>query len=371
MRIIAFLCFLMMPLLVFPQKQKKKQVVLNYIQKPLIKVDNSWKYNVKVSQTNREELAEKREAYTAKIAKAEADYQKALETYNNLSSAERLLTKEPKKRAINKYFIGKELEEEEQLRYFEGLAGFSSSETANFTIEIIFDGFKYITADKKNSAKDGSGDTYYSVEFKNKVNLKVIDQAGNILLDQVVDDKLKRFKTKSGSDAGEVEKSWKANKVSIISKIEEESYKEQMMKANQMVNDQLGYPSKSLDINIFSAKAKKITYPDLDEALENTEKAMLTYNDENQQSVEALKTALQTWNERLANKDISDKKAEVNKIIASALYINAAYSYALVNDFEKANECLVELKVLKPARFTTDIRDLEAFVKDFSKRNSN
>ena len=116
MRIIALLLFLSIPLLVYPQKQRKKQVELNYIQQPLVKNDKSWGYDVKISQINRQELSERREAYAEKLAKSETDHQKALETYNNLTSAERLLTKEPKKKVIAKYFIGAELNEAEQSR---------------------------------------------------------------------------------------------------------------------------------------------------------------------------------------------------------------------------------------------------------------
>ncbi len=353
---------------ILAQKQKRKSVQFNYIQKPLIKIPIDWSYNVKVFQKNIEDLESRRKAYLGKLERAEEKYQDKLKAYRALSASERLLTKEPKKKNIEEYFIGADIDLESTAASLGEIIGFRKSNSSEFTVHAIFDGFSYV-ASNLQATSDNTG-YFYLVEYKNPVLLKLVDNTDIVIHEKSYSQEIESFKTKVQPSKAEAEKAWKSNKVSTLKSIESKSNNTQMERLTEEINFLIGYPKIKTEIDFFSGKGKKVEYPELDIALENTQRGLISFSDDEQLSANRIMDAVKIWEEKLNEGDLSNKKAKFNKILVSALHLNLGFSHTILGDFVSAKDHLAEVEVLGVARFIDDTKKLEGFIEEFEQRGN-
>lgn len=360
----------------YGQKQDGKNVEFNYRQSPLIKTDDPRTYSSKIIQDNIDELNSKRATYQEKLDKAESDYQKALETYKNYSAAEKLVSSEPQKENVKSYFIGSELNTEALNTEYIDVAGFDKvNDGANLLIEIRLGGFEYMSGtlesnEKKTSAtEEPATEHYYSVKFRNPVTIVVKDSNGEEIFRDAKTGEY-AFKTERFTSASLARKNWTDNQLSVISSVEDKSTRYLLEDVNETLNNQIGFPEKTEYIKFYTAKGKKFDYSEMDRALDLVERGLIDYKDANlEKSKELLSEAVSIWEKELMDKDLDDKKARINEIVATALYMNATYVHTILTNHDKATAYLNEVKVLRPGRFLAYITELEKFVEEYKSRN--
>lgn len=116
--------------------------------------------------------------------------------------------------------------------------------------------------------------------------------------------------------------------------------------ASDILRNNFATPVVNEEIEIYSAKAKKFDYSELDKAKDDFIEAVKIINSQSltADAKELLKGSIETWQNALLESDFSNQKSRINNEIASCLYLNIANSYLLLNDFDKANSSIKELK---------------------------
>lgn len=347
------------------QRSKSEKVEFNYIQYPTLRMNLSWTYVPKVVQQNTTSILLEHEAHAEHLEKVTAQYLAKVETYENYSAAEKLIAGKPIEPNLPEtIYAGLILDEQVVANDHIKIDGFNKVlDNADFTAEIVLSGFEIETKFEKN--KDNAV-FFYDVMYKNPISVNIYDKEGKVYVNEVVDNATKRKETPRSDSSAELKRYWKNNELPFTKELEKTSYNAILSKGAKYINDAIGYQEKSESIRINTAKGKKITYPELDQAVEIMRRALISFGDgTDQNSLEKLKEAVQIWENALLEKNIKDKKAKINKKVASGIHWNCVLTYSILNDFEKATDHLNELKLIGRGASGADA---EKFMKNFKAR---
>nr|WP_299068681.1 hypothetical protein [uncultured Allomuricauda sp.] len=347
------------------QRSSSKKIEFNYIQYPTVRMDLTWTFTPKVVQQNKTAILEEQEAYLANLESISEQYLAEVETYKNYSAAEKLIAGKPIKPKLPE-MIYERLILDEQVIANEHIKidGFNKkSDNADFTAEIVLSGFEIETKFEKN--KDNAA-FFYDVMYKCPVSVSIYDKEGKMYLDEVVENTTLHKTTPKRDSSDELKKYWIDNELAFTQELEKTSYNSALSKGANFINDALGYREKSESIKINTAKGKKITYPELDRAIEIVQRALISFGDgTDQDSMDKLKEVTQIWENELLEKNVKDKKARINKKVATGIHWNCILIYSILNDFEKAKNHLNELKLIGRGPSGTSA---EEFMKNFKAR---
>lgn len=109
----------------------------------------------------------------------------------------------------------------------------------------------------------------------------------------------------------------------------------------RIVNDEVGFPVKSFDIRTALIKPKKFTYEDFDKSMEFFNKgiAIITAKEDDIEAAGVeFKEAIAIWEKMLTEANLEDRKARIDKDIATLLYLNIALCHTMLKDYPKAIE---------------------------------
>ena len=348
------------------QSSRAERLEFNYLQYPTIQLNTTWKYMPKVIQENQSDILKQEEAYVEKLEKLTKDYEAAVKVYENYSAAEKLIAGKPKAPKLSKEtpYMGEILNEEEVANKYIKVDGFERSlNDAEFVVEVILSGF---TEEGKFEKDKEEQVFFYDVMYKCPVSVRVYDKQGKEFLNKVIDNAGLSKKTTEQSSSAALRNYWKKNGTSFIKNLQKQSYENALKKAAKYINDTFGYQQKSRTVKFYTGKAKKLTYPKLDQAIEVMRRGLIDFGDGSSQDVlTKLTEAIEIWKSVLQEKNLNDKKARVNQKVSSGIYWNCILTYAILNDFDKGKDYLTELKL--NGRGVSE-KDAQSFWEEFEAR---
>lgn len=350
------------------QNKKNEKVDFDFIQAPYIKIDRNWKYNVQVIQKNKQEIKEKREAFSEKQEKLDNDFEKELEGWTSAKAVGKIVTKKPERKTLEPYFIGTLFDEKSLATEYGDLEGFERTHSdTDFSLIITLDGFSYVSGEKKR--EEDYKKQYYLISFRNPFTLSAIDKQGNQIWAESYNGKLLRKKIlERGLTDNSIAKSWKEGKVEFINSIEDESTSANLELATKELNNNLGFPRVTRQLLFYNLKGKKFDYAELNTSIENLNRALAIFEDDPITAKGIINSSIGTWEKELQSKDLDSKKARINKTIAAALYMNLAHAYTILGQFEEAAGAHLEAKLLKINKFDFELKALKEFIDEFKKR---
>lgn len=138
---------------------------------------------------------------------------------------------------------------------------------------------------------------------------------------------------------------------------------------NSTINNKFGFVKSQLvplNYTVKISKKCKFDYSDLTSASEQFKVAfeVVSKNENDIQTYNsAVESAIVKWTKALAESNIEDKKARINKDLTCALYHNLGTAYFLSKDYEKAKENFAKCKEIKSSygdaseymRYSTDL----------------
>ncbi|WP_190808938.1 hypothetical protein [Flagellimonas sp. S3867] len=347
------------------QRMNGEKLEFNYIQYPTLKLDLSWTYTPKVVQKNLASILEQEKAFVEKLERIHSEYQAEIERYENYSAAEKLISGKPIKPTLPEpIYTGEVLDEAVMANEYIHIDGFEKKmDNPDFTAAIFLNGFEYEGKFEKNKE---NAVFFYDIMYKNPVSVNVYDKDGKIHLNEVVDNTTHNMETPKKDSSAELKSYWKSNEQVVLQDLEKNSYKSALAYGADFINDALGYQEKSEQLRFNSAKGKKVAYPKLDQAIEIMRRALVNFGDgSNQNNLDRISEAVKIWEDALLKKNLKDKKALINKKVASGIYWNCVLAYSILNDFENAENHLIELKLYGRGASGTNA---EKFMKKFQSR---
>ncbi|WP_420322756.1 hypothetical protein [Flagellimonas sp.] len=350
---------------VHAQRSKGEKIEFNYIQYPTVRMDLTWTYAPKVVQQNKAAILEEQEAYLQNLERIKDEYLAEVEAYENYTAAEKLIAGKPRKPMLPELiYESLILDEAVVANEHIKIDGFEKAlDNADFTAEIVLSGFQMESKFEKNKE---NAVFFYDVMYKNPVSVNIYDKDGKVYLNEVVENTTLHKETPKKDSSAELKAYWKTNESAFIQELEKTSYNSALIKGADYINDVLGYQEKSESIQINTAKGKKITYPELDRAIEIMRRALISFGDGmSPNSLDGLKEAVQIWENQLLEKDLKNKKARINEKVTAGIHWNCVLTYSILNDFDKASAHLNELKLIGRGASGTNA---EKFMQNFMAR---
>ncbi|WP_127020609.1 hypothetical protein [Flagellimonas beolgyonensis] len=357
--------------MLFGQRAKKERLSYTYIQSPLLKFDSNWKYDVKVIQVNKADLIEKRNAFEERQRIYDETFEKELEAYNNSSVAGRVLLKKPVRKIAAPDFMGAILNEEilsNSAIEIQGLERALSDGEIN--IEIKLEGFSVVSNEKIVDEKKQR--MYYKTMYRNPFTVSVITNNKQLVFSKAFGNELREhhfLDRKYELTSRKLDDEWRANKVSLIAGIEDKTIKNDLAMANEVLNDQIGYPQKTVELELYSAAGKKFDFTESENAIDMLKEAFLIRMSNEDSSNEKLNMAVEIWQTELASKDVEDKKARINKKVATGFYLNLAYVNAIQKKHGEAEKNYLEAEKLRTTWTGPEIDAVKRFIKESKERN--
>jgi tetratricopeptide (TPR) repeat protein len=105
-----------------------------------------------------------------------------------------------------------------------------------------------------------------------------------------------------------------------------------------LINDKLGTTTQKRDVEIIYVKNKNGEFDDLENAMLDAKQGYDMLVSRPDVAKGKLQSAIDAWEAALAEGDMDDKKARINKKVVPDLYKNLILAYTLIGEFDKADD---------------------------------
>lgn len=235
----------------------------------------------------------------------------------------------------------KMIEEELKINNF-SLAG--ASDEYQFTIEIIESDFKFGESKKKSSSRTVTEngkekkvtDYYYTGTMGYSYIVKVLDKQDQELFREIIRGSVTTKGKKSTSYSTALRM---YNKEKFLAK--EKVVDDFIDKASSVINEQFTEVEKTMYMRVPYVKSKKFQYPEFDEAYALLRKSYEALNlDVNiqEETVNDLNKAIELLTPYLSEINLEDKKAKVNRNVASATHFDIGLAYFMMRNYSEAKK---------------------------------
>lgn len=172
--------------------------------------------------------------------------------------------------------------------------------------------------------------TYYHTEFSYRypMAIKVYTPDGKEIL-SVTPPELNSYKIFKGP-AGD--RPTKINTDLLLKTTQENILQDNFRFINNMLNDKYGFSSVKKIATLYYIKNGDTDYPDLTTAFNEASSGLLMLQQDNNTAKAKLQKSCDLWNTALKEADISNKKARINKEIATGILFNLLEGYFALGD---------------------------------------
>ncbi len=372
---------------VFAQKLKSEQISYNYTRIPSANIQGIKNYQLAAEAAyeakNAQLIAEYKQqkklaiekydkemaVYTTLVKSANESYEKALAEYNKKTLGAKIVEKsmldngKPKKEHIPRPYVEQVEEPKLQssfdystvLNTYVKLEGYQNEPSNALKIVVLFYGFDHTlprTASEEATmvgSKNGSTGTYkettYYTEFsyRHPMAVKVYTPAGKEILN-VTPAELNSYKIYKGSGSNRPPAA--VNSQLLIKTNEEKVLQENLKFINNLLNDKYGYSSVNRNATLYYIKNAEAEYADLTLAFNEASSGLLMLQQDGPSGVSKLKKAAEIWSKALAESDMNNKKARINKEISFGIYFNLLETYFAIGDVQAGQQTLEKLNAL-------------------------
>lgn len=208
--------------------------------------------------------------------------------------------------------------------------------------------------EEQNSRKDDNGNvrttTSYqgSMQYKHPIHIQVVSPTGQTLWEEVVGDKFDSKKTSEFNTRIEAEQNLHSD--NFINPLEDVVVQKSMKYIQEQLNDKFGYTTQKQNTTLRIYSVKKVAYPEYQEAYSAAAEAYPKIGDLSKKAevLAAFNKAITAWENALAQSNLTDKKARINKKVTISTHYMLAEAYMWIENFEKAESHLAKMDALDP-----------------------
>ncbi|MDG2331356.1 MAG: hypothetical protein P8M05_07175 [Flavobacteriales bacterium] len=392
---LLFALFILFSSFAFSQNIQDKKVNYSYIQLPAKPFQSGTEFfAVTVSQDFKQRNQDSLDWYENRLKQVQEERKLALEAWNNQKvEIERTyytamsnwakLVKEGDTTAAkpadiaygscpcipdpNKPFLTDSLPVESLTKMIK-IAKFDRTE-GGAQINLAFQGFDKGTTKEKRTT---TGQYTYSNKYKHPVKVTIKDKDGSIAYNAMFprSTKFQTFTTQKFKSPYDFKLWWMDNEETFWEQRQKDVFKDVAAGLNSMLANDFGYPTKSKQTEIYTAKDKNHDYTDLLEAFQNTQDGLLQLaSDRNKDAaMDYLGSAVSQYQTILNESNINDKKSRINKKVTAAIYCNLAECLIWMDDFSQAELYLNKAANLGVGKYKRHGNNLKPFLLSQKKR---
>ncbi len=236
-------------------------------------------------------------------------------------------------------------------------------------INLDFQGFDKGTIKEKKAT---AGGYKYVIQFKHPVKLTVKDKDGSIAYNAVFPESanFQSFTTKKFRSPYDFKLWWMDNEDDFWLQRQKSVFNKVAAGINNMLANDFGFPTKSKQIELYTAKDKNHDYTDLLEAFQNAQDGLLQLAiDRNKDAaINYLGSAVSQYQTILNESNINDKKSRINKKVTAAVYCNVAECLIWMDDYSQAELYLNKAANLGVNKYKRHGNSLKPFLLNQKKR---
>ena len=361
----------------FGQNMKKEKMTVSYIQPPMVHLEDGMGYTSQVILDYEEEinteLAKAEEEYqqalaeypekeaTAKAAYDQryAEYEKALEEWNSKGTMGKIIEKQvlennkpsapgsyyPPSKPYKRQVTHQKLFNADQLASTYCRIDGLNQDPNGVQIEVHLFGFEnddpvvkkkeYTQVDSKTKAKKTIIKSHWEFNYRHSMSLRAVHPNGTIIFDEVPSS-IADYKLYASADETRSHPSTNAN--TFVENLQPKIVETNMGVINWMLNDKLGTTEQKRDVQIIFVKNKKGEYDDLENAMFDAKEGYNMLTSRPDEAKAKIASAIEAWEGALAEGDMDDKKARINKKVLPDLYKNLLLACALTEEFTRAED---------------------------------
>ena len=370
------------------QNTKSEKVEYTYIQLPLNPLPSSIKnYQSSIFAAYEAENQKKTAEYEAQMAAAEAEFQKEQAAYPaKVKAAEDKYAAEMaewEKKSLAEKVVEKQLLNENNkpvkvipsAPYKRGVAqpklktsydypvlaatnlkldGYTNAPEGAVKIEVTLYGFEYTPprqlTEQKSMVSSANGTTttsqvtYYHVEFtyRHTMSVKVTSPEG-VEMFVLSPSELNNYKTYKSPDS---KTSVSFSEEQLVKTHEEKILQENLKLINDLVNDRIGFKRAVRSTELGFVKSKDETYADLTNAFNEASTGLKMLLDDKASATGKMEKSIQLWETALAESDVANKKARIDKDVTIMVCFNLLESYFAVGNVEAGEKILQTMNTL-------------------------
>lgn len=387
-QLFTVLTFLFSNLTLTAQNTKSEKVEYTYIQLPMSPLSASIKnYQSVIIATYEAENQKKQAEYEAQMAAAEAEFQKEQAAYPaKVKAAEEKYAKEMEeweKKSLAEKVVEKQLlnENNKPVKQIPSppykksvqapklktsydypvlastnikLDGYNNAPDGAVKIEVTLYGFEYTTprqlSEQKSVVSSANGQTttsqvtYYHVEFtyRHTMSVRVTAPDGSELF-VLSPSELNNYKTYKSAES---KTSVSFSEEQLVKTHEEKILQENLKLINELVNDRIGFRRVNRTSELHYIKSKDETYADLMNAFnEGSTGLKMILNDE-AGATNKLQKSIQLWETALAESDVANKKARIDKDVTIIVCFNLLETYFALGKVEDGEKVIQKLNTI-------------------------
>lgn len=369
----------------FAQNIDEQRVTFKYEQKPLISIDKSIPYALEL---NLEKYNQKSEdsivKYDYEMSQFEAQYAAWYLRKQEIDKNYLLQMSTWEKQRITTPTLAQPIKQSYPLQPFKEdvdfpimlnpinddvasgviqLAGFTNGQGG---MKVIYEpqGIENVKLEEKIKGTGATASISYALKYSSPYTIQVIDPSGAVILSHSGGENIKsytigKFDNKYGYEY------WKIDNYDLMwKKVQESAISDNLVEANNLLNSEIGYPVKSMTIDIYTVKKfKGMDYSDFIKAYTLAKKGYLSIENESPKMVKAqLSKAIKIWEQAEKESYIQDRKARVNKKVTAILYVNLARAYLWSDNYSKADYYIQKAIAISVYKYKNDAKRLQGLV---------
>jgi hypothetical protein len=252
--------------------------------------------------------------------------------------------------------------------------GLNQSATSTTKVTLVFEGFEKGMV--KQEAKGTGTSTRYEwvIQYRHPVTLKIEIPGKGLIVNQRIPstESFRSFRTKEFKSINEFNLWWSQNEELTWEDRQKQVVFENMESINSFMTSNYGYPVMVRRVELYSAKSKDFDYSDVQKAFSTMESGMLllAYPEKFNECRNKLSDAVMQYLNILKESDPTNKKARIDNVVTSAIYINLAECYLWMNDFINAEVYANKAITLGINKYERDGKALLGLIREQSMRYS-
>ncbi|MBL4654509.1 MAG: hypothetical protein JKY33_01630 [Bacteroidia bacterium] len=268
----------------------------------------------------------------------------------------------PNKTALNDQFL--------VLRGYEKV-----KENADIIIEVKFNSFEIVKRDDgqrtiTNKDKTKTTKYFYTVEYTFPVSYKIMTKDGEEISAKELHSYNERLTAEFGMfiSKNQLQNEYEENKGKFIRDTRKAAIQHEMAGIKMLLDNNYAYLDMTKKFGVYTGKAKKQNYDDLNAAQKDAMRAysLMNANSDWGEIETLLKSAIVVWEKAFLESDLNNRKARINPKISGYVAFNLAYAYLWLNDFSNAKRYAAEVSINKKTSSTGKSQQL--FITDQSAR---
>lgn len=371
--------FVVFSLCMYAQNVDKEKVSYNYLRNPLEKLDASVKnYYVEVEVSWIEKEKQKENDYQAELAKAEEEYNIAIEEYSSKSVGSKLAERvvlgdsKPVKRYVEKPSFIPQPDIPGIISSI-SLDGFAQGNDNAVLIKIVYHDVYVGAPVDKDIKKNETNYKIRTATIKQPVEYSLIKQDGTVVYNERIESYdndfiIKSNEIKEGDEWNKfIKNEWNEYLRSQLMNY----YKKISVDINSSLNNRFGYSKINRTTTLFMGSGKNYTYETHLLALRKAQRAYEELFIDRNEAVSKLKESIEIWEKELEESSPTDKKARINGDISQALIINIVEAKTLIGEYNGAIDFCDKIDLMADAKkkYTREVETLRKFIKDEKQRN--